>query len=80
MLNPLLESAWLIPVYPLAGAALSVIWFPSITRSTGPRPSGYVNAVTTFIALVHCVLALIAIWDQPSVALNATWLDVAGYI
>jgi len=78
MLNSLLASAWLIPVYPLAGAALSVIWFPSVTRRTGPRPSGYVNAVMTLTALVHCVLALIAIWDQPAVVLQASWLDVAG--
>ena len=49
----LLQSIWLVPLYSLIGAALSVIWFPSITRRTGPRPAGYVNALMTFLSFEH---------------------------
>jgi NAD(P)H-quinone oxidoreductase subunit 5 len=74
----LAQTAWLIPCYPLVGMLLSVIWFPAITRRTGPRPAGYVNAITTFIALVHGVLALIAMLGQPAQYLHFHWLQVAG--
>jgi NAD(P)H-quinone oxidoreductase subunit 5 len=74
----LVQTAWLIPCYPLIGMLLSVIWFPAITRRTGPRPAGYVNAITTFMALVHGVLALTALLGQPAQYLHIPWLQVAG--
>lgn len=74
----LLQTIWLVPIYSLIGAALSVIWFPSITRRTGPRPAGYVNALMTFLSLVHSVIALQATWDQPVFEMAVPWLQVAG--
>jgi NAD(P)H-quinone oxidoreductase subunit 5 len=74
----LIQSAWLIPCYPLVGMLLSIIWFPAITRRTGPRPAGYVNAITTFIAFLHGLLALFALVDQPPLHLSVSWLQVAG--
>ncbi|MCU0567699.1 MAG: NAD(P)H-quinone oxidoreductase subunit F [Oculatellaceae cyanobacterium Prado106] len=74
----LIQSAWLIPCYPLIGMLLSIIWFPAVTRRTGPRPAGYVNAITTFIAFLHGLLALIALFGQPAQYFQVPWLQVAG--
>jgi len=74
----LVQTAWLIPCYPLIGMLLSTIWFPAITRRTGPRPAGYVNAMTTLIALIHGVLAWTAVLNQPAQYLHFSWLQVAG--
>ncbi len=73
----LIQTAWLIPLYALAGALLSVIWFPSITRRTGPRPSGYLNTLMTLVALVHSLLILPSVWQQPQF-FDYPWLEVAG--
>jgi NAD(P)H-quinone oxidoreductase subunit 5 len=78
-MNPfLIDTIWLIPIYPLIGAALSIIWFPSVTRLTGPRPSGYVNGITTLLAFLHSIGALLTVWDQPVQAMYIPWLKVAG--
>jgi NAD(P)H-quinone oxidoreductase subunit 5 len=74
----LAQTAWLIPCYPFVGMLLSALWFPAITRRTGPRPAGYINAITTFIAFVHAALALPAVLDQPPLYLSVPWLQVAG--
>ena len=74
----LVQTAWLIPCYPLIGMLLSTIWFPSITRRTGPRPAGYVNAMTTLIALIHGVWAWTTVLHQPAQYIEIPWLQVAG--
>jgi NAD(P)H-quinone oxidoreductase subunit 5 len=78
MNNPLLDTIWLVPCYPLLGSALSIFWAPSIIRDTGPRPAGYVNLLATLVAFLHGAIALPAIWQQPAYELTYTWLDVAG--
>lgn len=55
-----------------------MLWFPAVTRRTGPRPSGYVNALLTLMAFVHGVIALTAIWNQPAQQQFIPWLNVAG--
>ncbi len=77
MAQALAQTAWLIPCYPLLGMVLSILWFPSITRLTGPRPAGYVNAIMTFVAMMHSLLALPAVWNQP-LQFGIPWLQVAG--
>jgi len=72
------QTAWLIPCYPFIGMLLSTLWFPAITRRTGPRPAGYLNATSTFVALIHAVFALPALLNQPELHLNFSWLTVAG--
>jgi len=67
----------LVPVYSLIGAALSVIWFPAITRRTGPRPSGYINAIMSSISFVHSLIALVSIWGKPAYEITFTWFEVA---
>ena len=71
------QSIWLVPVYALAGAVLAIPWSPGIIRKTGPRPSGYLNILMTLIALVHSILALIEIWQQPVQYLSFPWLQAA---
>ncbi|MEK0180894.1 MAG: NAD(P)H-quinone oxidoreductase subunit F [Oscillatoriales cyanobacterium] len=78
MAQILLQTVWLIPCYPLIGGVLSMLWFPALTRRTGPRPSGYVNAILTLIAFLHGVIALTAIWNQPAQQQFIPWLNVAG--
>ena len=43
----------------------------------GPRPAGYVNLSTTFLALLHGTLAFPAVWQQPALHLQGSWLQVA---
>ncbi len=78
MQHPLVHSMWLIPLYTLLGAALSVFWFPGITRRTGPRPAGYLNILMTLTAFVHSAIALIYAWDKPAVSFSVPWLNVAS--
>ncbi|HEY9647343.1 MAG TPA: NAD(P)H-quinone oxidoreductase subunit F [Chroococcidiopsis sp.] len=75
----LAQTAWLIPCYPLVGMVLSALWFPSITRRTGPRPAGYVNIISTFLSLTHALFAFSALWQQPAQYLSLTWVKVAGF-
>lgn len=73
----LVQTIWLIPCYALLGAFLSILWFPSITRTTGPRPSGYINALMTLLAFLHGLLAIPAVWNQPPQTFLIPWLQVA---
>ncbi|MGK7909974.1 MAG: NAD(P)H-quinone oxidoreductase subunit F [Synechococcus sp.] len=72
------NNFWLVPCYPLIGMMLTVFWSPGIIRRTGPRPAGYVNLFTTLLALLHGTLAFPAVWQQPAIHLDFTWLQVAG--
>jgi NAD(P)H-quinone oxidoreductase subunit 5 len=78
MQHPLVQSMWLMPLYTILGAALSVFWFPGITRRTGPRPAGYLNILMTLLALGHAAIALIYAWDEPAIDFSVPWLQVAG--
>jgi NAD(P)H-quinone oxidoreductase subunit 5 len=79
MINPnaIAQTSWLIPCYPMLGAAVSIFWSPALIRLSGPRPVGYINLLTTVVALIHSSLALIAVWHQPVQYLKLTWLQVA---
>ncbi len=72
------RSLWLLPLYTLVGAALSVVWFPGITRRTGPRPAGYINAGMSLVAFVHAVVALCQGWGKPALDFSVPWLQVAS--
>lgn len=80
LFNPqaLVQTSWLIPCYPLLGAFVSLLWSPAIIRRTGPRPAGYVNLLTTLLALLHSALALAGQWGEPAQYLNLPWLTVAN--
>ncbi|MGJ5634668.1 NAD(P)H-quinone oxidoreductase subunit F [Nostoc sp. CALU 1950] len=74
----LLETVWLVPCYALIGGLLAVPWSPGIIRKTGPRPAGYLNLVMTFLAFVHCAIALQATWNYPAQEVFIPWLSTAG--
>ncbi len=71
------QTSWLIPCYPLLGIGLSVFWSPALIRKTGPRPVGYLNLLTTVVALIHSVIAFAAIWHQPTQFIKFSWLQIA---
>lgn len=77
LFHALAQSSWLIPCYPLLGASLSLLWFPSVIRRTGPRPAGYVNLLFTLVALFHSTIALSACWGEPARFIQLPWLTVA---
>lgn len=72
-----LRTSWLIPLYSFVGILLSLLWSPSAIRRTGPRPAGYLNLLTSFIAFSHSVAALVASWGHPAVHLEWQWVQVA---
>lgn len=78
MADLLLTTVWFVPGYSLLGGLLAIAWSPGTIRKTGPRPSGYINLVLTFLAWVHSLLALLATWNQPAQQISWTWLDAAG--
>ena len=78
MADFLLESVWLVPCYALIGGLLSIPWSPGILRRTGPRPSGYVNLIATFLAFFHSALTIPLAWNQPPYELSISWLNTAG--
>jgi NAD(P)H-quinone oxidoreductase subunit 5 len=57
---------------------LSVFWSPGLSRRTGPRPAGYLNALMTFLALLHSILAFSAIENQSPQYFSVSWLDAAS--
>ncbi|MDY7022832.1 MAG: proton-conducting transporter membrane subunit, partial [Cyanobacteriota bacterium] len=71
-----LNTIWWIPCYPFIGAILSIPWSPGIIRRTGPRPAGYLNILMTFIAFLHGLIALNAIWGEPARQLVIPYLQV----
>ena len=78
MAQLLATNFWLVPCYPVIGMLLSLLWSPGGIRRMGPRPAGYVNLFTTFLALLHGTLAFSAVWQQPAIHLEVSWLQVAG--
>lgn len=74
----LLQTVWLIPCYALLGVILTIPWSPGLIRRTGPRPTGYINLLTTLTAFLHGVFALSATWNQPAQEIVIPWLKVAG--
>lgn len=72
------QNVWLIPCYALIGAMLALPWSPGLVRSTGPRPSGYINVILSIVALVHSLVALLDVWRQSAITESFVWLDAAG--
>ena len=75
----LLETSWLIPVYGLVGALLSLPWATSLIRDRGQRLAAYLNIFMTLVALVHGTLVFAHVWGQPTYRLVLPWLQVADF-
>ena len=76
-MNSFSQTIWLVPLYALLGAVLTVPWSPGLIRRTGPRPAGYVNLLMTFAALVHSIFALREVWSAP-LHFSVNWLHAAN--
>jgi NAD(P)H-quinone oxidoreductase subunit 5 len=75
----LLETSWLIPVYGLVGALLSLPWATSLIRDRGQRLAAYLNIFMTLVALVHGTLVFTQVWGQPAYQLILPWFQVADF-
>jgi NAD(P)H-quinone oxidoreductase subunit 5 len=83
----LAQTAWLVPLYPLAASLLSLCWSPGLISRTGPRPCGYLNLLMVSVAFLHSALALVALHSNSTAGSAAiyrpltfgwTWLHTAG--
>ncbi len=75
----LLETSWLIPVYGLVGALLSLPWATGLIRDRGQRLAAYLNIFMTLVALVHGTLVFTQVWQQPAYQLVLPWFQVADF-
>lgn len=73
----LLQSSWLIPLYGLAGAMMSLPWSMGLIRRTGQRPAAYLNLLMTLLSFIHGSLAFSISWGKPAQHLVFHWLSVA---
>jgi len=73
----LLETSWLVPLYGLIGAILTIPWSAGIIRRTGPRPAAYFNLLMTLLAFVHGTWVFRLTWNQEPVNLVFHWLKAA---
>ncbi len=74
----LLKISWLIPLYGLIGAILSLPWSIGIIRKTGPRPAAYINLLMTVLSFIHGTIAFNAIWQQEPEKIVFHWLTIAN--
>ena len=75
----LLETSWLIPVYGLVGALLSLPWATGLIRDRGQRLAAYLNIFMTLVALVHGTLVFTQVWEHPAYRLTLDWFQVADF-
>ncbi|TVQ11263.1 MAG: NAD(P)H-quinone oxidoreductase subunit F [Leptolyngbya sp. DLM2.Bin27] len=71
------ETSWLLPIYGLTGALLSLPWSTGLIRRTGPRPAVYLNILMTLAAFGHGLMAFRGIWNQGPQMLLYPWFDFA---
>lgn len=69
----LLKLVWLIPLYPLLSALLSLLWAPGLINKTGPRPAGYLNLLMVSVAFFHSILALITLHTNSAAGAQAIY-------
>lgn len=73
----LLQNVWLIPVYGITGALLTLPWSLGLIRNTGPRPAAYINLIMTFLGVMHGSWAFSSLWNSPPQHISLEWLHVA---
>jgi NAD(P)H-quinone oxidoreductase subunit 5 len=77
MHDPVLDTVWLIPCYPIVGAILASPWSLGWSGQLGTRPAGYLNILMAGVAFIHALLALIAGWNLPTQELSYSWLHTS---
>lgn len=76
-MNTFSQTIWLVPMYAILGALLTIPWSPGLIRRTGPRPAGYINLLMSFTAFIHSILGLREVWDAPA-HYSLDWLHAAN--
>jgi NAD(P)H-quinone oxidoreductase subunit 5 len=74
MHDPILDTAWFIPCYPIVGAILASPWSLGWSGQLGTRPAGYLNILMAGVAFIHALLALMTGWNLPTQELSYSWL------
>lgn len=77
MTDFLLEKSWIIPIYGLLGAILTLPWSLGIIRKTGPRPAAYFNILMSLVAFIHGSIIFNLIWKRQTQQFVFHWLQVA---
>ena len=77
MTDFLLKNFWVIPVYSLIGALITLPWSLGIVRQTGPRPAAYINILMTLLGFIHGSIIFNSIWTKPAQQFIFRWLQVA---
>lgn len=77
MTDFLLGNFWIIPIYSLIGALITLPWSLGIVRRTGPRPAAYINILMTIVGFIHSSIIFNLIWSRPAQQLVFHWLQVA---
>ena len=77
MTDFLLENFWIVPIYSLVGAIVTLPWSLGIIRQTGPRPAAYINILMTIIGFIHGSIIFTISWNRPGQQLVFHWLQVA---
>jgi NAD(P)H-quinone oxidoreductase subunit 5 len=72
-------TSWFVPLYSLLGAILTLPWSIGIIQRTGPRPSAYLNLLTTIFGFVHSLLVFKDIWYREQENLVITWFQAADF-
>ena len=79
MIDFLVQYIWLIPLYGLLGAILSLPWALGFIRTTGPRPAAYINILLTLLSVIHGTIAFVHLWGQPSQSIVFPWFSIADF-
>jgi len=77
MTDFLLNYSWIIPIYSLVGALLTLPWSLGIIRKTGPRPAAYFNILMTVVAFIHGSIIFNVVWTKQAQQFVFHWLQVA---
>jgi NAD(P)H-quinone oxidoreductase subunit 5 len=72
-----LQTSWIIPLYGLIGAILTLPWSLGFVRRTGQRPAAYLNILMTLVSFIHGSIAFTLVWGMASQPIEFHWLTVA---
>jgi NAD(P)H-quinone oxidoreductase subunit 5 len=77
MTDFLINYSWIIPVYSLVGALVTLPWSLGLIRHTGPRPAAYINILMSVVAFVHGSIIFNLVWTRQAQQFVFHWLQVA---
>lgn len=77
MIDFLVDYIWLIPIYGLLGAILSLPWCFRFIRKTGSRPAAYINIFMTLLSFVHDSIVYTHVWQKPAQSIVFPWFSIA---